>query len=199
LDSLAEKEYWQFIWDKFRSGDREAFETIYNEFVDVLFSYGSRITSDRALLRDAIHDMFIDLYKYNSRLRNPESLEYYLFKTLKHNIYGKLRENSHYLCQDHIHETFDLSFSLEESSDNEIHEEHLKILQKEVQYLDVKKRELLFLKFNSGLTYKEIGDLLTINPDTVKKQVYRIIQLLRGKLEKKFINLFVLFHKSFYQ
>jgi len=199
LDSLAEKEYWQFIWDKFRSGDRKAFEIIYNEFVDVLFSYGSRITSDRALLRDAIHDIFIDLYTYSPRLRNPESLEYYLYKTLKHNIYSKLRENSRYSSENQFHEIFDLSFSIEESSDNEIHEEHLKILQKEIRNLDERKRELLFLKFNSGLTYKEIGNLLTINPDTVKKQVYRIIQLLRGKLGKKFMNLFVLFHKSFYQ
>jgi RNA polymerase sigma factor (sigma-70 family) len=195
LDQLTEKEYWHFIWEKFRAGDREAFETIYNEFVDVLFSYGSRITSDRELLHDAIQDMFIDVYTYSPRLRNPESLEYYLFRTLKHNIYRKLKESNRYSNQEHFHETFDLSFSIEETSDAELREEHLKLLQKEVRELDERKRELLFLKFNSGLTYKEIGDLLALNPDTVKKQVYRIIHLLRGKLEEKFMNLFMLFHK----
>ena len=34
------------MWNKFRDGDREAFKTNYNEFIDVLFAYGSRITSN---------------------------------------------------------------------------------------------------------------------------------------------------------
>ena len=192
MDSLADKEYWEFIWEKFRSGDRRAFETIYNEFADTLFSYGSRITEDRALVSDAIQDLFVDIYRYSPSLRNPGSLEYYLFKTLKHIIYKKLKEKSRYSYHDQINETFDLSFSIEDPG-RELKEEHLKILQKEVRDLDDKKRELLFLKFNSGLTYKEMGNLLSINPDTVKKQVQRIIKLLRGKIEKKIVNLFALF------
>jgi RNA polymerase sigma factor (sigma-70 family) len=65
-------------------------------------------------------------------------------------------------------------------------------LQKELLSLDSAKRELLFLKFNSGLTYNEIGQLLGIKPDTVKKQVYRLLDYLKGKLAKKIVNLFIL-------
>ncbi len=184
MDPLTDKEYWNFIWGKFRSGDRKAFQTIYNEFVDVLFSYGSRITPDRELIRDAIQDMFIDIYRYSPPLRNPGSLEYYLLKTLKNNIYRKLKDNNRISYHGEFIETFDLCFSIEDH-ESKLQDEHLKLLQEEIKGLDIRKRELLFLKFNSGLTYKEIGDLLKINPETAKKQVYRIIRLLRGKMEEK--------------
>jgi hypothetical protein len=43
VNNSADKEYWQLLWDKFKAGDKKAFETIYNEFVDVLFDYGAKI------------------------------------------------------------------------------------------------------------------------------------------------------------
>jgi len=194
VDPLADKEYWQIIWDKFRAGDRSAFETIYNEYVDVLFSYGSRITSDRALLEDAIQDVFIDIYSYGSTLRKPESLEYYLFKTLKRIIYKKLKEKYRFTHPEQLVEQFDLKFRLEES-DQDPSGEHLVKLKTELQNLDVKKRELLFLKFNSGLSYREMGKLLGLTPGAVKKQVYRLLKNLRGKMGGGNLNLFLLFSK----
>ena len=194
MDPFADREYWQIIWDKFRSGDRNAFETIYNEYVDVLFSYGSRITSDRALLEDAIQDVFIDIYSYGSTLRKPESLEYYLFKTLKRIIYKKLKEKYRFTHTEQLVEQFDLKFPIEEA-EQEISDDQLVKLKTELQNLDVKKRELLFLKFNSGLTYKEIGKLLNLSSEAVKKQVYRLLGNLRGKMGGGNINLFLLLSK----
>jgi len=191
VDQLADREYWIFIWEKFRTGNRRAFETIYNEYVNVLFSYGCRITDDRALLHDSIQDLFIDIYTYSHSLRNPESLEFYLFKTLRNIIYRKLKDKSRYTHPEQMPEQFNIKFSLEDSVIHD-HEENLKLLQKELQSLDSKKRELLFLKFNSGLTYNEIGKLLTISPDAAKKQVYRILKFLRGKLDEKIIRLFLM-------
>jgi RNA polymerase sigma factor (sigma-70 family) len=195
VDPLTNREYWQLIWDKFRAGDRHAFETIYNEYIDVLYSYGSRITSDKSLLCDAIQDLFVNIYTYSKGLHTPESLEYYLIKTLKHILLRKLCDNKHYIHPEKMPEQFNLKFPLEQA-EQEVKEENLVLLQKELLSLDARKRELLFLKFNSGLTYNEIGQLLGIKPDTVKKQVYRILDYLRGKLKKKIVNLFVVSYKS---
>ncbi len=183
MDHLANKEYWQIIWEKFRSGNRGAFETIYNEFIDALFSYGSRITSDKALLEDAIQDLFVDIYSYGSVLRKPESLEYYLFITLKRIIYKKLKEKNRFSHPEHLVEQFELTFEIE-ANEQEIADDCLKKLRTELQNLDVKKRELLFLKFNSGLTYKEIGRFVKQSPGAVKKQVYRLLNTIRNNLGK---------------
>lgn len=191
MDLLTNREYRQLIWEKFRAGDRCAFETIYNEYIDILYSYGSRITSDRSLLLDSIQDMFVEIYTYGKSLNKPESLEFYLIKTLKHILIKKLREKNRFTHPEQLPDFFDLKFSLEQEA-QEVKEENIVLLQKELLSLDSAKRELLFLKFNSGLTYNEIGQLLGIKPDTVKKQVYRLLNYLKGKLAKKIVNLFIL-------
>ena len=191
MKTPSEREYWQLIWDKFKSGDRNAFETIYSEYIDTLFAYGARLTSDRYLLEDSIQDLFIDIYTYKSGLRNPDFLEYYLFKSLKRNIFRKLKDRNRFDHSDSVKEEFDLKFSIEEYK-YEIDDERLRSLQKEVQNLSARQRELIYLKFNSGLTYNEIGKLLDLKPDTVKKQVYRLLKQIRTKVGQIGLELFVL-------
>lgn len=191
--NLRNKDYWQVVWLKFTDGDRNAFEEIYREFADALFAYGIRITPNRELLKDCIQDLFIDLYKYRPDIKNPELLEFYLYKSLKRSIVKKLQKEKNWQSLNQESDSFDLVFSAEASGfQNELEEENLASLQKVLKTLDDKKRELLFLKFNSSLNYNEIGTLLNIKPETAKKQVYRTLQYLRDNFASKLIELFFL-------
>ncbi|WP_340113253.1 RNA polymerase sigma factor [Maribellus mangrovi] len=192
MNHRIDAEYWQLIWTNFKAGDQNAFKTIYNEFVDALFSYGSKISSDRDLVKDAIQDLFIDVYTYGNKLRKPESLEFYLYKSLKRILIHKLTERHKFSSVHEIKDIFDLKFSIEEDLADDYCEGQIKKIKDEIEQLTPKKREILFLKFNSGLTYKEIGKLLEINPDSAKKQVYRILDTLRKKLSNDVIVLFTI-------
>jgi RNA polymerase sigma factor (sigma-70 family) len=197
VDHRGDKEYWQLIWDKFRSGDSQAFETIYTEFIDILFAYGSKITNNKDLLEDAIQDVFISVYTYGKKLRQPELLEFYLFKTLKRILIRKIKENQRFEDSSKPSDEFELKFPFEDiETDVWEKEKRLQLLHNEVQSLDAKKRELLFLKFNSGLTYAEIGELLNIKPDTAKKQVKRIIGYFKNNMREKIIELFLLCYRT---
>lgn len=188
------RDYWELVWNKFREGDRRAFETIYNEFSDVLFAYGSKVTSDHEMLKDCIQDVFIDIYKYGTELRNPGSLEFYLFKTLKRNIFRKLKEQSGIKLADIQSNSFYLKFELEERNEQEeMLDEGLLKLQAHLKSLNPVQRELLYLKFNSGLSYVEIGRILDIKPDTVKKQVYRLLDGLRSQLSNNPLELLFIY------
>lgn len=195
MNRADEKEYWGLIWEKFRAGDRHAFETIYNEYADALFAYGRKITPDIELAKDAIQDTFLDVYTYGKSLRNPESLEFYLYKTLKNILIRKLKEKKRLSHFDDFEAQFELRFPLEASEIDES-EEHLIVLREELKNLDANKRELLFLKFNSSLTYKEIGELLNCKPDTVKKQVQRTLKFMRKKLGEDFLDVFLVLFRS---
>lgn len=180
------KDYLQLVWLKFTTGDRNSFEEIYMEFADHLFAYGSKITTDRELLKDCIQDLFIDLYKYRPKLKNPELLEFYLYKSLKRSIIKRLRKDKHLQNFNQEFNSFNLIFFSEnEGFQDDSHDDYLESLQQALLTLDDKKRELLFLKFNSSLNYNEIGDLLKIKPETAKKQVYRIVQHLRENFGSK--------------
>ena len=189
------KDYWQLVLMKFKIGDRDSFEEIYNEFADQLFAYGSKITSDRELLKDCIQDLFYNLHRYNPQLQHPEYLEFYLFRSLKNSIIHKITKSKlESSLTDEGMFQFDLKFHAEQDAlDLESDEIRLNTLKQILKTLDPQKRELLFLKFSTGLSYIEIGQLLGINPDTVKKQVYRTLDSLRVKFGNQLMELLMIF------
>ena len=195
MNKAEEVAYWGLIWDKFRAGDRTAFECLYNEYIDALFAYGSKITNQRALLEDSIQDLFLNVYTHGSKLRNPESLEFYLYKTLKRIIIRKLKEKYRFSHPDDFKEQFDLNFSIEDFPEDVL-DDQVALLQKELKQLDSTQRELLYLRFTSGLTYREIALLVDSNHDAVKKQVLRLLKRLHNKMNIHFMGLFVLFRKK---
>ena len=180
---IKDRSHWLEVWYRFQSGDQAAFSEIYKEFIDLLFDYGCKITHDPELVKDCIHDVFIDLQRLNPNLHHPEYIEFYLYKSLKNCIFQRFNQNKRIetLPSDEM-VLFDLQFYVEqENIDGESDQLRLDKLQSILLTLDPQKRELLFLKFSTGLNYIEIGTLLGLNPDTVKKQVYRTLDHLRSK------------------
>lgn len=174
---------WLQIWVDFKSGDQKAFETIYSTFVDRLFAYGSKITDDDELVKDAIQDLFIDMYHYSIDLKKPESLEFYLIKSLNRIIVAAINQKRRLNT---MHESDDVKFDLKFDFEEEfLQKERTAVAEKSVrrilQGLDAQKRELLFLKFHIGLKNREIAEVLNLSQETVKKQLYRLLLQLRTK------------------
>lgn len=191
---IRDRSQWLGVWKRFRSGDRYAFSEIYKEFADVLFAYGSKITNDRELLKDCIQDLFYNLYRYNIKLQNPENLEFYLFRSLKNDIIRKIRNNyQEASLTDAEMFQFELKFQAEQdTNDVESNELRVEALRKILQTIDPQKREILFLKFSTGLNYPEIGEIVGMNPGAVKKQVYRTLDSLREKFGDQLLALLMI-------
>ena len=195
---FKDRAHWLEVTFRFRSGDQAAFGEIYTEFIDSLYAYGTKITRDRELVKDCIQDVFVNLQRINPNLHHPEYIEFYLFRSLKHAIFHKLKENkkTDTLTVEEM-SVFDLQFGVEQE-DYEVESERLRVekLKSILQTLDPQRRELLFHKFSTGLNYIEIGHLLNMNPDTVKKQVYRTLDHLRGKYGGQLMELLMIWVKG---
>jgi RNA polymerase sigma factor (sigma-70 family) len=190
-----DRNQWIEVWKRFRLGDRFAFSEIYEEFADVLFAYGIKITSDRELVKDCIQDLFFNIYRYNIKLQQPEYLEFYLFRSLKNDIIRKIKnKNQQSSLTDENVVLFDLKFLAEhDSHDPESEELRIEALRKILQTISPQKREMLFLKFSTGLNYAEIGEIVGMKADAVKKQVYRTLDDLRDRFGEKLLSLFTIF------
>ena len=77
----------------FKNGDKTAFEAIYRFYAGALLNYGYKIASDRALVEDSIQDLFYELWNNRSRIAEPNSIKYYLFKALRYKINRNARTN----------------------------------------------------------------------------------------------------------
>lgn len=184
---------WRQTWLKFKGGDMDAFHHIYIAYFDKLHSYGSKLTNEHSVLEDSIQELFLQLYTRRNHLAEDVSLEYYLLKSLKLTIYQRLRKKDRMVPSGLVNEGDESSlfnFRLEnedEQSDEEGSDELLLAL----GGLEPKQRELLYLKFYNSLSYKEIGGILGINPDSAKKQVYRIIKKLKHNFRGFSIEMFL--------
>jgi RNA polymerase sigma factor (sigma-70 family) len=168
------------LWGRFRKDDTKAFREIYEEFSDALFAYGCKFSCDRELVKDCIHDLFVSLYRYKPNLNKPEYLEFYLFKSLKRLIISKLKAEKRITVEEEKlfrHMKFNLE---DELLQNEMDASQIQWLHKALQKIEPKKREMLFLRFYSNLNYAEIAEIMNMNTDAVKKQIYRTLEYLRN-------------------
>ncbi|WP_159520526.1 RNA polymerase sigma factor [Sunxiuqinia indica] len=196
LDKNIEGSQWQEVWDKFKKGDRKAFDTIYYEHVDFLFSYGRKLTTNSDLVEDAIQDLFLYILSKREQIITPNFIRYYLLRAYKRILLEKVkREKSD--NSDLESGKFGFNFYLEVDAlhEKKIEEKKIELIESLINQLDSQKKEVIFLKFYSGLRYAEIADIVGIKPSSVKKLVYRTISSFREIVKDKAIELFVLFSK----
>ena len=60
-------------------------------YVNQLFNFGLRLTTDRELLKDCIHDVFVKIYVKREELSEVVNFRSYLFISLKNRICDELR------------------------------------------------------------------------------------------------------------
>lgn len=187
-------ENWNHYWLAFKNGDMDAFHRIYVAFFDKLYAYGSKLTKDNTVLEDCIQELFLTLYTNRSKLAIDINLEYYLVKSLRLTIYQKFRKLGKiefFGLSQVLDEESDFIFELEtEQSATEEHRQE--IIKNILNTLDAGYREILYLKFYSNLSYEEIGEILSIHPDSAKKKIYRIIHRLRKKYTGEILELFIM-------
>jgi len=173
------------LWDSFIKGDQSAFRAIYNNNVRQLFSYGCNFTEDSGLVKDCIHDVFVDLFKYRSHLSPTGNIRLYLFKALNHCIVRNLSKRN----KTNLLKTGDMPFLYtgsyeEEWIDNELFSSRARQVEKALSCLTNRQKEAIYLKFVSELSYEEISQVLDMNNQSVRNLVYRGLEKIRENCRK---------------
>ncbi|GHB54432.1 RNA polymerase sigma factor [Persicitalea jodogahamensis] len=177
------------IWTDFAAGSQEAFRELYDTYTDILYAFGLRYTADQELIKDCIHDLFIDLHTYRAGLAaSPDSVKFYLLKSFRRKLNLALRKSSLFqlngwLDRDHALPFPPFSFSIEHKIMAEEKErETLEALAYEINQLPDRQREILYLKFKHDLSYEEIAALMQVSVPTCRTLVYRGVKQLRQQL-----------------
>ncbi|QRR00748.1 RNA polymerase sigma factor [Dyadobacter sandarakinus] len=175
------------LWERFVSGSSSAFSELYDAYTDILYKFGMRYTADSELVKDCIHDLFIDLHTYRPSLAREVNVRFYLLKSFRRKLHAAHRRSSLLnLNRWNTDETFGvqaLSFSIEhEIIVDEEQREMLEQLASEINQLPERQREILYLRFNQDLDYEEIASMMQISVPTCRTFIYRAIKQLRGKL-----------------
>ena len=76
----------------FQAGNMAAFSQLYDLHINILFNYGLKLTIDKELLKDCIHDIFVKLYTKKDELGTIDNLKSYLVISLKNKLCDELRK-----------------------------------------------------------------------------------------------------------
>ena len=173
------------LWQKVKAGDTLAFNHLYSQYVNPLFSFGLMYSNDKELIKDSIHDLFLELYKYRKNLADNDNIKRYIFKSFKRKIYQNQQKKQKIKWDDtgEISQTIDSKLATTIIF-NEEDELTSKLLQA-IEELPERQRKALILKFQIELPYQEVAEILGISVESTRTLIYRAIKSLRKSLSPK--------------
>jgi len=171
------------LWNAFKSGDWDAYTSLYHAYFRLLNNYGYKFTRDVNLIEDVIHDLFVNLWANRENLGNPFSVRNYLYKSVRNMLFRKIRNQSRFsdLTETDDHVPFEVSF------DHQLilNEEQKRIqdtLKSVLNQLPPRQREIVYLRFYDSLSYEEIADIMGINVSSTYKLLYKALENLQQSL-----------------
>ncbi|MFC2134234.1 RNA polymerase sigma factor [Bacteroidota bacterium] len=161
------------------------FTIVYNRYKARLYNFVLKMVSDRMVCDDIIQDVFMKLYKNLDRIRNKNSILYWLFKTTRNEIYDYYRSKYIKVDQFNVADTDNIELEASENVELEVEHKELKdMIFAELDKMDVAQREVYLLKEYGGLSYKEISAVMGIDEKLVKSRLYKTRQKLIKRFEK---------------
>jgi len=174
-------------WNQFIiEGDMDALSQLYLHYYDLLFAYGEKHTIEKQAVEDAIQNTFINLIKFRKSIGKVKNLTGYLVTSFRRQLFLDIKKQTKAnITEIFPEEHFDLFYSQDQDfSDNENQEQlYLKIRQC-VNNLTSQQQEIIYLRFESGISYKEISEILHISIDSCYKSTYRSVKTIRSNVEK---------------
>ncbi|NLR68077.1 RNA polymerase sigma-70 factor [Chitinophaga varians] len=164
-----------------RENNSEAFNVIYARYRERLYGYLVKVIKDTAEAEDILQEVFVSLWKRRSDLHHIESLYTYLFSCVR---YGGFRYMRNEARKHHFRASWRLLFGEEDDLfEQQLAADELsRILNREVDKLPLKMRQVFILSRKEELSHREISHKLNISDKTVKKQINNALKYLHLKL-----------------
>ncbi|TDE18183.1 RNA polymerase sigma factor [Dyadobacter psychrotolerans] len=171
------------LWQRFKEGDRVAFESLIRTYYQPLFEYGRKFTSDRDALKDHVHDLFTNLWERREALGQTDCIRPYLLKSLRNRIY-KEKQRSDVFEEADQHDSTQFGFEEDEETriiSNELSDEKKLQIKHILSTLTRRQQEIIHLKFYQNLSNDQIAELLVISRPAVANLLYQTLKLFREK------------------
>lgn len=167
--------------DLLKEGDHHSFTEIYKRYNSLLYIYAYKKLHDKESAKDIIQEIYVHLWNSRSNLNIQTTLSGYLYKAVLNRVLNVFRHVA--ITQEYISSFKEVTDNAPAQTDYRIREKDLKsLIEKEINNLPEKMREIFQLRRQEYLSNKEIAERLNISEHTVATQIKRALKTLRGKL-----------------
>lgn len=163
-------------------GDERAFAEIYTRYKTVLFLHARRMLNEDEQARDIVQEIFTTLWIKKEELQISTSLKSYMFSSVKHKILNLLMHQKH--VEKHMQLMLGIYNLGTASTDILIQEKELsQLIESEIKALPTRMREVFVLSRKEELSNRDIAQKMNISEETVKKQIFYALKILRLKIK----------------
>ena len=172
------------LWKRFLEGDSSAYTQIYNRTVQDLFRFGLLYTSDKELIKDCIHDVFVKIHMNRAKLAPTDNIAAYLTVALKNTLFNALKKTTDSLSFDEIgerEETVDESPSTPETIyiNNEQEKQVQATVHTMMSVLTDRQREIIYYRYIKEMSIDEISKVTDMNNQSVSNSIQRALGRIR--------------------
>ncbi|WP_316793939.1 RNA polymerase sigma-70 factor [Pedobacter frigoris] len=167
---------------KLKAGDNTAFDFFYKQYRGRIYSNILKMIKSPELASDVLQEVFVSLWNNKSSIDPEQSFDNYILRIAQNKVYDFFRKAS----RDKKLEEKLIALSAGDEY-NPIEEglhlkENLSLLEKEIELLPPKCREVFKLCKVEGKSYNEVAELLNISTATVNNHIVKATRILKKNL-----------------
>ena len=173
------------LWNGIRNSRLEAVENLYRTLYFDLFNYGIHISGDVEITRDAINDIFLEIWEKRTQLPEVSNVKSYLFTYLRRKVFGVIRLDGKKQLASRAYSS---AYPLHEDSFEDhlvekqlLQEIKLKVSQA-LEKLTDRQKELVQLRYFESLTVEDIAHKTGLSAKTVYNTIYNVLKVLSAEL-----------------
>lgn len=185
------------LWIRFKNGNDQALSSLFDLYVNSLYSYGLKIIKDDDLVKDCIQEVFISLIDKRESLLISDKTHLYLFKSLRNKLFEEFRTSRRKKAIEESMKPIlpDYGMDAEEIIVRSEEEQRRKrILDRAIESLSIRQREILFLKYSEGLDYEAIAEVLGIDVASARTLIYRALKKIKAEIKNSSLLLLIFLH-----
>ncbi|MFC4873018.1 RNA polymerase sigma factor [Negadavirga shengliensis] len=173
------------LWRLITYGNREVFQHLYETYYDGLYFYGMHITQDEDRVKDTIQDLFVRLWTNKKQIDIRHSMKFYLFSAFRRNLLKQLKKDTLKVDSSVLNNVSQSQNFMDVWMMEEKNQSTALYLQKYINQLSPRHKEIVHLKFFEGLNYSEISSLTGLDQQYLYNIINKVSGLLRAQIDKK--------------
>ena len=163
-----------------KGGDQDAFAELVTAHQDRIYTLCLRMTGDREDAQDAAQEAFLNAWRGLASFQGDSSFSTWLYRLASNACIDLLRKRKRRQEGEAPHSLDDEAAGWPEPAAPGAGPEEE--LERELRALPDHQREILVMREVSGLSYQEIGELLSLDLGTVKSRLARARLALKKRL-----------------
>jgi RNA polymerase sigma-70 factor (family 1) len=177
-----------------RNGSHNAFNAIYDMYVDKLYAFVLAHTKSSDLSKDIVQDTFLKLWTMRGDISPDGSFVSFLFTICNHKMIDSFRSQINKVeFEDYIMYTESAEFAENSVERKVFYDEFVQAFKISKKLLPNRQLEIFELSREKGLTVTEIANSLGLSEQTVKNHLTTSLKTIRRELSKYNLLFLILF------